>query len=70
MMLDMSWMYLTLGWRVRKTRKAFEKQLIQQGMSRADAKRLSACFEELKEGLLSSIRQGIGFGAWQSRRRA
>ncbi len=53
------WMYLTLGSRVRKTRKAFEKQLIQQGMSKEDAKRLSACFEELKNNITGTIKEGM-----------
>lgn len=61
MSLDMSWLYLTLGWRVRRTRRAFEKQLMKEGMSRTDAERLSACFEDLKNGLLSSMKQGISF---------
>jgi hypothetical protein len=41
MTLSLSWTYLTLGWRVRKARKAFEKQLTLHGMSKTDAKRLS-----------------------------
>ncbi len=57
--LDLGWMYLTLGRRVRKTRKAFEKQLIQQGMSKEDAKRLSACFEDLKSNITGMLKQGI-----------
>ena len=56
-------MYLTLGRRVSKTRKAFEKQLIQQGMSKEDAKRLSVCFEDLKDNITGMLKQGIRFGA-------
>jgi len=59
MALSLLWMYLTLGRRVRKTRKAFEKQLIQQGMSNEDAKRLSACFEDLKNSFTDMLKQGI-----------
>jgi hypothetical protein len=62
MSLDLFWTYLTLGQRVRKTRRAFEKQLIMQGMSREDAKRLSACYEELKNNLPSMLRQGMTGG--------
>jgi len=60
-------MYLTLGQRVHKTRKAFEKQLILQGMSKEDAKRLSACFEELKNSITGMLKQGItgSFGQQQ-----
>ncbi|MBN1245229.1 hypothetical protein JXA31_06510 [Candidatus Bathyarchaeota archaeon] len=57
--LNLLWMYLTLGRRVRKTRKAFEKQLIQQGMSKQDAQRLSACYEDLKDNITGMLKQGI-----------
>ena len=63
MLLSLLWMYLTLGRRVSKTRKAFEKQLIQQGMSKEDAKRLSACFEDLKDNITGMLKQGIRLGA-------
>ena len=53
------WIYLTLGRRVRKARRAFEKQLISQGMSKEDAKRLSACYNELKNSITNMLRQGI-----------
>ncbi|MCJ7718320.1 hypothetical protein MUO69_00115 [Candidatus Bathyarchaeota archaeon] len=44
---------------MRKARRAFEKQLILQGMSNEDAKRLSACFEELKNSITGMLKQGI-----------
>jgi hypothetical protein len=59
MSLSLLWIYLTLGSRVRKTRKAFEKQLVQQGMSKEDAKRLSACFKELKDNITNMLKQGM-----------
>ena len=59
MFLSFFWMYLTLGRRVGKTRKAFEEQLIQQGMSKQDAKRLSACFEDLKDNITGMLKQNI-----------
>jgi hypothetical protein len=62
MSLNLFWMYLTLDRRVSKTRKAFEKQLIQQGMSKGDAKRLSACFEDLKNNITGMLKQGIRLG--------
>ena len=63
--LNVLWLYLTLGIRVRRTRRAFEKQLIGQGMSKADAKRLSACFQDLKDNIEIAVKQGIvgGFGS-------
>jgi hypothetical protein len=57
--ISLFWMYLTLGWRVRKARGAFERQLISQGMSREDAKRLSACFNDLKNSINRMLRQGV-----------
>jgi hypothetical protein len=62
MSLHLFWTYLTLGQRVRKTRRAFERQLIMQGMSKDDAKRLSACFEELKNNITNMLKQGMTMG--------
>lgn len=59
MSLDFLYLYLTLGSRVRKTRKAFEKQLVLAGMSSEDAERLSDCFEELKNSITYALKQGI-----------
>jgi hypothetical protein len=59
MLFNLFYLYLTLGNRVRKTRRAFEEQLVLVGMSRDDAKRLSACFEELKRSFTSMVKQGI-----------
>lgn len=60
--MSLFWMYSTLGWRVRRTRRAFEKELVSQGMSREDARRLSECFTELKNSLTTALRQGIAGG--------
>jgi hypothetical protein len=49
--------YLTLGWQVRKTRKAFEKQLILQGMSKQDAERLSRTFVHLKNEIINMLKR-------------
>jgi hypothetical protein len=59
MSLSLFWTYVTLGKRVRKARRAFEQQLIIQGMTKEDAERLSACFEELKNSLTHALRRGI-----------
>lgn len=62
MLLSLFWTYLTLGRRVRKTRKAFEGQLILQGMSKDDAQRLGACYDELRESILTAMKQGMNRG--------
>jgi hypothetical protein len=59
MSFELFYTYLTLGNRVRKTRKAFEKQLLLAGMSKDDAERLSTCFEDLKNGVTGMLKQGI-----------
>jgi hypothetical protein len=65
--LGLFWMYITLGRRVRKTRRAFEEQLLMEGMSKADAKRLSVCFEDLKDSITGMLKQGIMGGLRQQR---
>jgi len=44
-----------LGWKVRKVRKAFEKELIEQGISKEDAKQLSEQIKIAKDRLVGSI---------------
>ena len=63
MLLSLSTMYLTLGYQVRKARKAFESQLLLQGMSKHDAERLSACYQELKENILAAMKMGLRVGS-------
>jgi hypothetical protein len=62
MFLDLLWTYLPLGQRMRKIKRAFERQLIMQGMSEDGAKRLSVCFEELKNNIDSILKQGMTKG--------
>jgi hypothetical protein len=51
--------WLTLGWKVRKARKAFEKELTKQGMAKHDAKRISAQFTTLKDNIENSFKQSL-----------
>jgi hypothetical protein len=51
--------WLTLGWKVRRARKAFEKELIKQGMSKRDAKRISAQYRELKDNIKNAFKQSL-----------
>lgn len=57
--LTLSWTYFTLGWKVRRARRAFEKQLVAQGMSKEDAKHLSRLLEDFKNQIMATIKQGI-----------
>ena len=59
MSFDLLCTYLTLGSRIRRTRNAFEEQLILAGMSREEAMRLSARFEEPKNSVTSMLKHEI-----------
>ena len=57
LLLSLFVLWLTLGWRVRKARKAFEKQLILQGMAKKDAKKLSAQYSKLKDDVMNTLKR-------------
>ncbi len=57
LILQVFWIVITLGWRVRKARKAFEKELILCGIAKKDAERLSKQIEVLKDRIMSSVWQ-------------
>jgi len=57
--LSLSWTYFTLSWRVNRTRRAFEKQMIAQGMSKENAQQLSAFYEDIKNGIATTVKQGF-----------
>jgi len=59
LLLSLFALWLTLGWKVRKARRAFEKQLIRQGMTKKDAKRLSAQYSKLKDEMISFLKGSI-----------
>jgi hypothetical protein len=45
---NLAFSWLTLGWTVRKARRAFEAELRKEGMSKEDARRISRCYSDLK----------------------
>jgi hypothetical protein len=59
LLLNLFALWLTLGWKVRKTRKAFEKQLIHQGMAKKDAKKLSAQYSKMKNEIMNSLKGSL-----------
>jgi len=63
--LSLSWTYFTLGWKVRRARRAFEKQLVAQGMSKKDAKELSEFLEDLKTSITATVKQGLTRGGFR-----
>jgi hypothetical protein len=48
-------LWATFGWKVRKTRRAFERELIKQGMSKENARELSVHYKVLKDQLISTL---------------
>jgi len=56
LLLSLLALWLALGWNVRRARKAFEKQLISQGMAKKDAKRLSSQYSKLKNEIMSTLK--------------
>ena len=59
LLLSLFVLWLTFGWKVRKTRKAFEKQLIRQGMAKKDAKKLSAQYSKMKNEIMNSLKGSL-----------
>jgi len=59
LLLSLFALWLTLGWKVRKTRRAFEKQLIRQGMAKKDAKKLSAQYSKMKNEIMNSLKGSL-----------
>lgn len=59
LLLSLFALWFTLSWKVRKARKAFEKELMQQGMAKRDAERLSAQFSKLKNEMISTLKGSI-----------
>jgi hypothetical protein len=59
LLLSLFVLWLTFGWKVRKTRRAFEKQLIRQGMAKKDAKRLSAQYSKMKNEIMNTLKGSL-----------
>jgi hypothetical protein len=56
--------YLTLGWKVRRARKALEKELIKMGMPKDAAKRIGAKYAALKDDTINAMKRSFsGFGS-------
>lgn len=59
MLTSLLLIWLTLGWKVRKARRAFEKELTKQGMAKQDAKRISAQYAALKDNIENAFKQSL-----------
>lgn len=52
-------LWLTLRWKVRTARRAFERELIEQGMAAKDARRLSANYSKMKNQIMSVFKGSL-----------
>jgi len=59
LMGSLGMIYLSLGWKVRKARKALEKELIKMGMPKEDARRIGAQYSALKDNTIDALKQSI-----------
>lgn len=52
--------WLTLGWKVRKARNAFEKELVRSGMPKEAAKRLAKKYSSVKDDIMKQLWSSVG----------
>jgi hypothetical protein len=55
LLFELGWIMMTLNWRVGRAKRSFERELIRQGFSSEDAKRLSRHITRMKDELVDSI---------------
>ena len=56
LLLSLLALWLSFDWKVRKARKAFEKELVKAGMAKKDAKKLSAYYSKLKDDIIRAVK--------------
>lgn len=59
LILNLGFLWLTLRWRVRKARKAFEKELIRGGIPKETAKKLGKKYASIKDEIMREIRGSV-----------
>lgn len=60
LLLDMFFIWLTLGWKVRKARKAFEKELVKSGMPKEAAEKLAKKYSSVKDEVMKQLWGSVG----------
>ena len=53
--------WISIKWKVRRARKAFEEEAVKHGISREEAQRLSEVFTALEGQLKDAVRISLGF---------
>jgi hypothetical protein len=60
LVLDLFIIWLTLGWKVRKATKAFEKELVKSGMPKEAAKKLAKKYSSVKDEVMKQLWSSVG----------
>ena len=60
LVLDLFLIWLTLDWKVRKARKAFEKELVKNGMPKEAAKKLAKKYSSVKDEFMKQLWGSVG----------
>jgi len=60
LVLDLFIIWLTLGWKVRKATKAFEKELVESGMPKEAAKKLAKKYSSVKDEVMKQLWSSVG----------
>jgi hypothetical protein len=55
LVVNLFFIWLTLGWKVRKARKSFEKELVKSGMPREAAKKLAKKYSSVKDNVMKQL---------------
>ena len=58
--MDMFFIWLTLGWKVRKARNAFERELVKSGMPKDAAKKLAKKYSSVKDEVMKQLWGSVG----------
>ncbi len=58
--MDMFFIWLTLGWKVRKARNAFERELVKSGMPKEAAKKLAKKYSSVKDEVMKQLWGSVG----------
>ena len=55
LVLNLIFIWLTLGWKVRKARKTFENELVKSGMPKEVAKKLGKKYSSVKDEVMKQL---------------
>lgn len=60
LVLSLGFIWLTLGWKVRKAKKAFEKELVKSGMPKEAARILAKKYSSVKDEVMRQLWGSVG----------